>query len=99
MSFLTYDTADDIITSLEIIEKLLFPETDFWHNNYLNNCFFVIFSLLDFLSNLKLVCTYTIWCLLTCDMACGLVAVDVMYTIDALGTLKLSSPSSGTVVT
>ena len=37
MSFLTYDTADDIITSLEIIEKLLFPETDFWRNNYLNN--------------------------------------------------------------
>ena len=36
MSFLTYDTADDIITSLEIIEKLLFPETDFWRNNYLN---------------------------------------------------------------
>ena len=30
VSFLTYDTADDIITSLEIIEKLLFPETDFW---------------------------------------------------------------------
>ena len=29
VSFLTYDTADDIITSLEIIEKLLFPETDF----------------------------------------------------------------------
>ena len=27
--------ADDIITSLEIIEKLLFPETDFWHDNYL----------------------------------------------------------------
>ena len=27
--------ADDIITSLEIIEKLLFPETDFWRNNYL----------------------------------------------------------------
>ena len=36
VSFLTYDTADDIITSLEIIEKLLFPETDFWHDNYLN---------------------------------------------------------------
>ena len=35
MSFLTYDTADDIIFSLEIIEKLLFPETDFWHDNYL----------------------------------------------------------------
>ena len=35
MSFLTYDTADDIITSLEIIEKLLFPETDFCRNNYL----------------------------------------------------------------
>ena len=35
MSFLTHDTADDIITSLEIIEKLLFPETDFWHDNYL----------------------------------------------------------------
>ena len=27
--------ADDIITSLEIIEKLLFPETDFCHDNYL----------------------------------------------------------------
>ena len=37
MSFLTYDTADDIITSLEIIEKLLFPETNFWCNNYLNS--------------------------------------------------------------
>ena len=35
VSLLTYDTADDIITSLEIIEKLLFPETDFWYNNYL----------------------------------------------------------------
>ena len=35
VSFLTYDTADDIIASLEIIEKLLFPETDFWRNNYL----------------------------------------------------------------
>ena len=35
VSFLTYDTADDIITSLEIIEKLLFPETDFWRDNYL----------------------------------------------------------------
>ena len=35
MSFLTYDTADDIITSLDIIEKFLFPETDFWRNNYL----------------------------------------------------------------
>ena len=35
MYFLTYDTADDIISSLEIIEKLLFPETDFWHDNYL----------------------------------------------------------------
>ena len=23
------------ISSLEIIEKLLFPETDFWHDNYL----------------------------------------------------------------
>ena len=29
--------ADDIITSLEIIEKLLFPETDFWRNNYLKD--------------------------------------------------------------
>ena len=32
--------ADDIISSLEIIEKLLFPETDFWHDitlNYQNN--------------------------------------------------------------
>ena len=28
--------ADDIIINLEIIEKLLFPETDFWHDNYLN---------------------------------------------------------------
>ena len=37
MSFLTYDTADDIITSLEIIEKLLFPETDFWRDNYFND--------------------------------------------------------------
>ena len=37
MSFLTYDTADEIISSLEIIEKLLFPETDFWHDNYLNS--------------------------------------------------------------
>ena len=27
--------ADDIITSLEIIEKLLFPETDFWRDKYL----------------------------------------------------------------
>ena len=35
VSFLTYDTADDIISSLEIIEKLLFPETNFWHDNYL----------------------------------------------------------------
>ena len=35
VSFLTYDTADDIITSLEIIEKLLFLETDFWRDNYL----------------------------------------------------------------
>ena len=26
----------DIIFSLEIIEKLLLPETDFWHDNYLN---------------------------------------------------------------
>ena len=33
VSFLTYDTADDIITSLEIIEKLIFPETDFWRHN------------------------------------------------------------------
>ena len=35
MSFLTYDKADDIITSLEIIEKLLFTEIDFWRNNCL----------------------------------------------------------------
>ena len=35
VSFLTYDTADVIISSLEIIEKLLFPETHFWHDNYL----------------------------------------------------------------
>ena len=33
--FRSVNTADDIITSLEIIEKLLFPETDFWRNNYL----------------------------------------------------------------
>ena len=39
MSFLTHDMADDIISSLEIIEKLLFPETDFWHDNYLNLIF------------------------------------------------------------
>ena len=46
MSFLTYNTADDIITSLEIIEKLLFPETDFWHDNYLKwkKLFFWIYS-------------------------------------------------------
>ena len=31
--------ADDIISSLKIIEKLLFPETDFWHDNYLNRIF------------------------------------------------------------
>ena len=37
MSFLTYDTADNIISSLEIIEKLLFPETDFWYDNYLKH--------------------------------------------------------------
>ena len=37
MSFLTYDTADDIITSIEIIEKLVFSETDFWHDNYLKS--------------------------------------------------------------
>ena len=35
VSFLTYDTADDVISSHEIIEKLIFPETDFWHDNYL----------------------------------------------------------------
>lgn len=35
----------------------------------------------------------------TCDMWCGLVAVDVMCTTEALGILKLSSPSSGIVVT
>ena len=35
MSFLTYDTADDMIFSFEIIEKFLFPETDFWYDNYL----------------------------------------------------------------
>ena len=40
MSFLAYDTADDIISSLEIIEKLLFPETDFWHDNYLKGLHF-----------------------------------------------------------
>ena len=28
--------AGDIISSLEIIEKLLFQRTDFWHDNYLN---------------------------------------------------------------
>ncbi|KAG7203030.1 hypothetical protein KM043_010155 [Ampulex compressa] len=32
-------------------------------------------------------------------MCCGLVAVDVMCTTEALGILKLLSPSSGTVVT
>ena len=37
VSFLTYDTTDDIITSLEIIEKLIFPETDFWRDNYLKS--------------------------------------------------------------
>ena len=49
VSFLTYDTADDIITSFEIIEKLLFPETDFWRNNYLNNVNldFIINSILN----------------------------------------------------
>lgn len=35
----------------------------------------------------------------TCDMCCGLVAVEVMCTTEALGILKLFSPSSGTVVT
>lgn len=35
----------------------------------------------------------------TCDMCCGLVAVDVMCTTEALGILKLCSPASGTVVT
>ena len=44
MSFLTYDTADHIISSLEIIEKLFFPETDFWHDNYLK-------LLIDFIEN------------------------------------------------
>ena len=29
--------ADDMITSLEIIEELLFPETDFRHDNYLKS--------------------------------------------------------------
>jgi len=32
-------------------------------------------------------------------MCCGLVAVDAMCTTEALGILKLSSPSSGIVVT
>lgn len=32
-------------------------------------------------------------------MCCGLVAVEVMCTTEALGILKLFSPSSGTVVT
>ena len=32
MSFHTYDTSDDIILSFEIKEKLLFPETVFWHD-------------------------------------------------------------------
>ena len=48
MSFLTYDTADDIISGLEIIEKLLFPETDFLHDNYLNlifTGFYIIFTM------------------------------------------------------
>ena len=44
VSFLTYDTADDIITILEIIEKLLFPETDFWHDNYLKIIIVIISS-------------------------------------------------------
>ena len=38
--------ADDIISSLEIVEKLLFPETDFWHDSYLNlifTGFYIIF--------------------------------------------------------
>ena len=56
VSLLTYDTADDIITSLEIIEKLLFPETDFWRNNYLKyisldlRIFFLNVLLLEVLS-------------------------------------------------
>ena len=50
VSFLTYDTADDIITSLEIIEKLLFPETDFWRNNYLKmKIIYFIIAMLDLL--------------------------------------------------
>ena len=36
MSFLTYDTADDIITSLEIIEKLLFQRLIFGTTTTLN---------------------------------------------------------------
>lgn len=35
----------------------------------------------------------------TCDKCCSLVAVDAMCTTEALGILKLSSPSSGIVVT
>ena len=41
MSFLTYNTADNIISSLEIIEKLLFLETDFWHDNYLKGMWYL----------------------------------------------------------
>ena len=52
VSFLTYDTTDDIISSLEIKEKLLFPETDFWHDNYLTRRKIVEVILLNFRSNL-----------------------------------------------
>ena len=54
MSLLTYYMADDIITSLEIIEKLLFPETDFWHDNYLKHFFKFYFSIDFILKNSKL---------------------------------------------
>ena len=40
--------ADDIITSLEIIEKLLFPETDSWHDNYLNKKIVKFYKQLSF---------------------------------------------------
>ena len=42
--------ADDIISSIEIIEKLLFPETDFWHDNYLN-LIFTGFYIIFFMEN------------------------------------------------
>ena len=41
MSFLIFDAADDIITILEIIEKLIFPETDFWHDTTLGKLIYI----------------------------------------------------------